>query len=525
MLPEKRTKGGIGSSGRREKEGRAGGLLFWSPRRNPRPEKASFRKYSGKDTRRHCRGSAAFPPYTGIDRAARCCQGGEGEDSAAHFRLSCARQDSSNCALRKELNGCVTSERVIRISFLSQVGSSFRNIIAIPRYRSNCSTNMFLVPQSEECERAQPLVSQSLYPMSVTCHGSCTDPAFRWKAIQPWKESIAPGPSDRPTVGRRERKKEKKRDKTFTWRKRKQNKRNLNVGESGTPHLPNLLHHNHSYKPWTTAVLPAALGLCLVALPISQDIADAGGVRQTVDVLKVLLSQLEGAGGDVRDVFPDQLARVDASLVDLLEQEGAEGLDAGAEEGAVEGDVDALERDDGEAALELDGLGLGFRLLGALLDDVLQVLLDVLQAHRLHQGLDVDLLRLEVVGDVGHGVNGAEVACADVLLCLLVERLADTRRVDGSHRVVRTAGLVTLDGDLHGQATVEDDRYQALNWHDLCKRSKSTVLTQRVTGKATVALHKTLGVHVLERSLLHQSQSRLSELSSRKQARWRPVGV
>lgn len=45
----------------------------------------------------------------------------------------------------------------------------------------------------------------------------------------------------------------------------------------------------------------------------------------------------------------------------------------------MEGDVDAFEWDGGEAALEVDGFGFGFRLLGALLDDFDEVCFDVFE--------------------------------------------------------------------------------------------------------------------------------------------------
>lgn len=74
----------------------------------------------------------------------------------------------------------------------------------------------------------------------------------------------------------------------------------------------------------------------------------------------------------------------------------------------MEGNVDALERDGGEAALEADGLGLGFRLFGALLDDFDEVSFDVLDGHLLHEGSDVDLLSFKEVENVGKTIEGTE---------------------------------------------------------------------------------------------------------------------
>ena len=204
---------------------------------------------------------------------------------------------------------------------------------------------------------------------------------------------------------------------------------------------------------------PGSAGLvALVLLPVGKDVADARRRGQAVDILEVLLGELEGTSSHVGDVLANKLAGVDGSLVDLLEQEAAEWFDTGAQEGGVEGYVNSLEGNGGETALQVDGLGLGLGLLGALLDDGGEVLLDFLEGDGLHQLLDVDLLGLEVVEDVGEAVEGAEVTGADVLLVLdvevddlqepcgglgdvlnnvlqglLGEGLADTRRVDGAH--------------------------------------------------------------------------------------------
>lgn len=304
--------------------------------------------------------------------------------------------------------------------------------------------------------------------------------------------------------------------------------------------------HHHAPDPRPHHVLP----LVLILLPIRQDVPDARTVGQAIHILEILLGQLERLRRHIRDVLPDQFAGIDGGLVDLLQQEGPEGLHAAAQEGAVEGDVDALEGDGGEAALEFDGLGFLGRFRGAGLDDLDQVLLDVVERHGLHELLDVDLLGFEVVKDVGHGVDRAKIAGADVLLVgdvqvddfeeparrlrdvlddvlqgLLVERLADARGVDGGHGVVAAARLVALDGDLHGETAVEDYGDQALDGHDLGQRRKGTVLAERVSGEAAVALHQTLRPHVLERSLLHQRQCRLGELRRRQQTRRRAVGV
>ena len=157
----------------------------------------------------------------------------------------------------------------------------------------------------------------------------------------------------------------------------------------------------------------------------------------------------------------------------------------------MEGDVDALERDGGEPALEVYRLRLSHSLRGALADDGEEVGLDVVEGEGVHEGLDVDFLRFEIVGDVGEAVEGAQVAGADVLHVgdvvvddfeqpvgflgdvlddvlqrLLVEGFGDPGRVHGAHGVVGAAGGVALDGDLHGQAPVEDDGDEGFDRHD-----------------------------------------------------------
>lgn len=323
---------------------------------------------------------------------------------------------------------------------------------------------------------------------------------------------------------------------------------NRRVWKVRTPSLQALLLRADGLA---TSSRPGSAGLvALVLFPVGKNVADARGRGQAVDILKVLLRELEGAGGHVGDVLANELAGVDGSLVDLLEQEAAEGLDAGAQEGGVEGHVDTLKGDGGEAALQVDGLWLGLGLLGALLDDGGEVLLDFLEGDCLHQLLDVDLLGLEVVEDVREAVESAEVTGANVLLVLdvevdnlqepcgglgdvldnvlqglLGEGLADTRGVDCAHGVVGATGLVTLDSDLHGQTAVEDDGDKRLDGHDLGHGGQGAVLSERVTGEAAVALDNTLVTHVLERGLLHKCKGGLSELRGGQKTSGRAVGV
>lgn len=86
--------------------------------------------------------------------------------------------------------------------------------------------------------------------------------------------------------------------------------------------------------------------------------------RQLPHLLKVPPRDLERLAGQVGDVALDEPARVDVFLLDGAFDRGAERADAGAEAGAMEGDVDAREGRGGVGALQLEGPGLGEGLGG-----------------------------------------------------------------------------------------------------------------------------------------------------------------
>ena len=128
---------------------------------------------------------------------------------------------------------------------------------------------------------------------------------------------------------------------------------------------------------------------------------NARRIRQLVHLLEILLRQRKRLRSDVGNVFADQFSGIDACAVDLLHQEASEGLDAGAEEGGMEGDVDAFEGDGGEASFEFNGLGFGGGDGGAFADDVDEAGFDVCEGEGFHERLDIDFLGFEEVGDVG----------------------------------------------------------------------------------------------------------------------------
>ena len=136
--------------------------------------------------------------------------------------------------------------------------------------------------------------------------------------------------------------------------------------------------------------------------------SDPGGVGETVNILEVLLGDFERTSSDVGDVLSDQLAGINRSLVNLLEEEGPEGLDTGTQEGAVEGHVNSTEGNGSKSTLKRNRPGLGFSLLLAFLDDLHQVSLDILQRHALHKSRDVNVLSLQVVENIGKAVKRTE---------------------------------------------------------------------------------------------------------------------
>jgi len=120
-----------------------------------------------------------------------------------------------------------------------------------------------------------------------------------------------------------------------------------------------------------TVDLTRTVGLWfLIPIPVRKHLLDPGGVGQAIHVLEILLGKLERSRRDVGDVFPNQLARIDGGLVDLLEQEGSERLDTGAEESGVEWHVNTLEWDGCETSLQIQWFGLGLCLLRAFLDNL-----------------------------------------------------------------------------------------------------------------------------------------------------------
>lgn len=67
----------------------------------------------------------------------------------------------------------------------------------------------------------------------------------------------------------------------------------------------------------------------------------------------------------------------------------------------MEGHIDAFEGYGSEAALQLDGLGFRGGLGGAFTDDLDEPGLDVVKGEGFDEGVDVDFLGFEEIGDIG----------------------------------------------------------------------------------------------------------------------------
>lgn len=163
--------------------------------------------------------------------------------------------------------------------------------------------------------------------------------------------------------------------------------------------------HRKSSRSGVGCRASAILGV-FILIPVRQNIGDAWGAGQSVHILEILLRDFEGTGRHVGNIFPDQFTGIDCSFVDLLEEERSEGLDTGAQECTVEGNIDAAKRDSGEATFQGHRLWLRFGLLDTFVDDFDQVCLNILERHRLHESLNVDFLGLEDVEQVGQTVKG-----------------------------------------------------------------------------------------------------------------------
>lgn len=66
----------------------------------------------------------------------------------------------------------------------------------------------------------------------------------------------------------------------------------------------------------------------------------------------------------------------------------------------MEWNIDAFERDRGKAPLEVDRLWFGFGLFGASTNNFDELSLDLFEGLGLYQGLNVNFLRFQKVGDI-----------------------------------------------------------------------------------------------------------------------------
>jgi len=94
----------------------------------------------------------------------------------------------------------------------------------------------------------------------------------------------------------------------------------------------------------------------------------------------------------------------------------------------------------------------------------------------------------------------------------------NTARANRTHRVVRPVLLIKFDGTLHGNTMVENDVDESRDVENVGDRSKGGVLSKGVTSEGTILLDKAFHAHILQRCLLGDDKSDLSELGGEKEA-------
>ncbi|RUP46911.1 LOW QUALITY PROTEIN: hypothetical protein BC936DRAFT_146379 [Jimgerdemannia flammicorona] len=281
----------------------------------------------------------------------------------------------------------------------------------------------------------------------------------------------------------------------------------------------------------------------LVVRPPLEHLGETRAGSEIVHVIDVGLASAERLGGDVGDIFSSQLRDVHESRVDLLGEVSTEWRDTAEQEARVERHINALQRDSSVTTIQIDEatvfLLLSVSLREGTADDLAQLLLHLLEGHRLHKLLQINLGDLEHVGQsvqVGQFTSGdvlpilhvvvndfqEAVALAgdgidDIPKSTVVERLGDTARVDSDHTIVGSAKGIALDSGLHGHTAVEDNIDQGFNGQHIADGSQGGVLTKGVTSERAVLLDQSLGAHVFESRFLHQREGRLRELRGRQE--------
>jgi hypothetical protein len=113
--------------------------------------------------------------------------------------------------------------------------------------------------------------------------------------------------------------------------------------------------------------------------------------------------------------------------------------------------------------------------------------------------------------DLDEDVAATSDGLNDLTKSSVSEALADPRGVDSDHGVGRAVLVITLDGALHGDSTVEDDVDEGRDGEDVGDRGEGGVLSKRVTGEDAVVLDESLGAHVFESGLWEKKSARGEE--------------
>jgi len=72
---------------------------------------------------------------------------------------------------------------------------------------------------------------------------------------------------------------------------------------------------------------------------------------------------------------------------------------------------------------------------------------------------------------------------------------------------------ITLDGNMHSQTRIEDDREKRFNWHKFGQSSKSIGFSEGIFGKSRIGWHCTTRSHVHTGTVVHTGEGWLGELN------------
>ena len=90
----------------------------------------------------------------------------------------------------------------------------------------------------------------------------------------------------------------------------------------------NAINHHRRRRPHRsrTTLISARSPRILILLPLRQHIPNPRRIRQSINLLKILPTQLKRLRRNIRNILPHQLSGINTSLINLFHQKGAERL-------------------------------------------------------------------------------------------------------------------------------------------------------------------------------------------------------